>query len=156
LRPLSFKKHLNPLRQSRDLSFLKIQDLESEDARDYELYETQFSLTVCGFDDFRWVSYGFADSDYEEEDTGDEDIDEEVEDGDQSGGKGPGFIEDPIASCGKIDACHPIQNPREYFLTVFEIRSTEILNEWEHVVRTLERSINQCVRRTTFLFPADV
>lgn len=147
MRPLSSKKCLNPLRKSRDLSFLKTQDPESEDQEDYEIHETQFSLTICGLDDFRWNRYSFADSDFEEEDVGDEDTDDTEEDGDQGVGIGPDFLDDPVAPDGVMDACHSIENPREYFLIVLEIRLAEVFSEWEYVVRTLERRINQCVRR---------
>jgi hypothetical protein len=149
---------------------LKSPDSESEDLRDYVIHETHFSLTICGFDDFRWVGYGFADSEEEEEDTGDEDTDdneeeeedtgdedtdddeeeeedtgdEDTDDGEEDGDQSR-FLEDPIASDGKIDAGRPIENPREYFLRIFEVRSTEVRNEWERVVRELQRSINQCV-----------
>ena len=130
------------------MSFLKTQDPESEDQEDYEIHEAQFSLTICGLDDFRWVRYNFADSDFEEEDAGDEDSDDTEEDGDQDVGIRLDFLDDPVAPDGVMDACHSIENPREHFLIVVETRLAEVFSEWEYVVRTLERKINHCVRRT--------
>lgn len=57
-------------------------------------------VTSCGLDDFRWIGYGFANSD--SEDTGDEDTDDDEEEGDKSGRNRLDFFEDPIASDGRI------------------------------------------------------
>lgn len=120
-----------------------MKNLESENQLDYELQEAQFSMTICGLGDYRWVGYCFVDSDPEEEDTDNEDSDGEEENVAQR--EGADFLEDPIASGGREDATRPKGNPREYFLRVVEIRSAEVLDEWEYTVYWLEENIRQCV-----------
>jgi len=78
----------------------------------------------------RWVAYAFVDTDIDGEDLGDEVF---------------SYVKDPIASDGELDANLPIENPREYFLMIFEIRIAQVLKAWEYLVRTVERSIKQYV-----------
>lgn len=82
----------------------------------------------------------FVDSDSEEEDSGNEDSNDEDADVDEEND----FLEDPIISDASVS--HPIGNPREYFLRVFEVRSAEIFEEWAYIVYWLEESIRQRVR----------
>ncbi|KAF2185092.1 hypothetical protein K469DRAFT_688302 [Zopfia rhizophila CBS 207.26] len=122
-----------PPRQWIDLSFLELgTTLRSKDDPEYGLYEAQFSLTICGSDNSRWVAYGFVDTDID----------------DDNGLEGEDFSylgmnADPIASDGDVNANHPIWDPREYFLLMIEIRMRKVLKEWKGLVRKFERSIKR-------------
>ncbi|PSS22711.1 hypothetical protein M430DRAFT_16661 [Amorphotheca resinae ATCC 22711] len=123
--------NINPPRQWTDLSFLKIQPPKSQDQREYGMHEAQISVVICGSDNWRWAGYAFIDTSFEGEDLGDgifsyEDV-----------------HEDPIASNSELHANLPIWDPREYFLTILEIRMTQVRKELEYLVRTVERSVKQ-------------
>jgi hypothetical protein len=125
--------HINPPRQWTDLSFLRIQPPKSQDQREYGMHEAQISVVICGSDNWRWAGYAFIDTSFESEDLGDgifsyEDV-----------------HEDPIASNSELHADLPIWDPREYFLTILEIRVTQVRKELEYLVRAVERSVKQNV-----------
>jgi hypothetical protein len=126
--------HNNPPRQWTDLSFLEILDLESQDQRKYCMHEAQISFVICGSDDQRWAAYAFVDTHFDGEDLGEEIF----------GVQDDPIQDDPIARC-KFGGEYPIGDPREYFLMIFEIRSTEVREEWEHLVRMVERNIKRRV-----------
>ncbi|KAF2175153.1 hypothetical protein K469DRAFT_611726 [Zopfia rhizophila CBS 207.26] len=111
----------NPLRRSTDLSFLLGPARNSRDQRTYLMHEAHISFVVCGSDDSRWVAYAFEEDDRRDLCEGDYD--------------------DPIASNGALFANEPLRNPREYFLTILKVRMAQVLQEWQYVVRKLERSI---------------
>ena len=94
--------------------------------------ESQFSLVICGPDHGHWVGYNFIDDDSDEEDLTIYSFDYEVNN------------EDPI-SLGKLDADQPIWDPREYYLTIVNVRMAQILNEWECLIRALERGVKNYV-----------
>jgi hypothetical protein len=93
------------------------------------LGEAQFSLVICGSDNYRWTAYAFVD----ENDSIFSDLatNESL------------VMEDPIARADRapVDANFPIWDPREYFLVILENRIAQILKEWRNVVRWLERTI---------------
>ena len=95
--------------------------------------EAQISFIICGWANGRWVAYAFVDTDFDGKELAEETFLYE------------GMHEDPIASDGELDANHPIWDPREYFLMIFEVRIAQILKEWECLVRTVERSIKNHV-----------
>ncbi|KAH8588290.1 hypothetical protein B0O99DRAFT_693577 [Bisporella sp. PMI_857] len=124
------KVNRNPPRQWTDLSFLAIESSKLQDQGVYGIHEAQISVVICGSDNRRWVGYGFVDKKFDDEDMGD--------------AQEEGILDDPIASdYGRIDANLPLWDPREYFLSIFEIRIDQVLKEWEFLVRTVERSIKR-------------
>lgn len=113
-----------------DLSFLKSQ---KNNLHHYRIREAQISFVIVGSDNYRWDGYCFAFD--EEEDLLDED-------------SHPIRKDDPISWDGKICRCDaniPIWDPRKYFLAVFESRISQILAEFERLVRMIAKSINQYV-----------
>jgi hypothetical protein len=126
--------HSNPPRQWMDLSFLEIQDQKK-----FIMHEAQITFLICGSDDQRWAAYAFDDTHFDEDYFGDGTFSYE------------GIQDDPIAR-GKIDANLPIGDPREYFLMIFDIRLTQVREEWKYLVRRVELSINKKrVREHPFL-----
>lgn len=121
-----------PPREWTDLAFLNLQPPNSQDQKEYIIRESQFSLVICGPDHGRWVGYNFIDDDSDEEDLAIYNFDYEVNN------------EDPI-SLGKLDADQPIWDPREYYLTIVNIRMAQVLNEWECLIRAIERSVKNYV-----------
>jgi len=89
------------------------------------LYEVQISCVVTGWDEFRWIAYGFVDSeidgylaDYTEDD----------------------LIFDPIGG-GNFDKDFPHWRPRDYWIKVFEHRIAQVMLRWENLVKEVELSI---------------
>ncbi|KIY01980.1 uncharacterized protein Z520_02118 [Fonsecaea multimorphosa CBS 102226] len=122
----------DPLRRSRDVSFLNRQD----DASPMYLYDVQASCVISGFDWSRWDAKFFMDTYYfDSEDPSKEDIWEYREDGLSAGG----MCADPL-TYGLVDADMPIWDPQEYFLKVFQPRFAQALREWRMVVMTLKKS----------------
>ncbi|KAF2252341.1 hypothetical protein BU26DRAFT_255701 [Trematosphaeria pertusa] len=114
-------------RGSTDLSFL--------DMGSYELYEMHFSLTIVGRDESRWDAYAFEHR--EPDDEFGQTIDELAEDPDI-------MMEDPVIGSVEEESCdanHPIWSPRNYYIRVTEMRSKQVLKEWTHLIRKLERTI---------------
>jgi hypothetical protein len=126
--------HTSPPRQWMDLSFLKLEPLESQNQRKYIMHEAQISFSICGSDDQRWAAYCFVDTHFDDSEFGDETLPHK------------GIQDDPIAR-GKMDANCPIKNPREYFLAIFEIRIAQVSEEWKCLVRMAERAIIRSVSR---------
>lgn len=111
------------------MSFLKLQ---KDKLQHYGLFEAQISFVIVGSDNYQWDGYCFASDD--EEDLLEEDND--------------AIRMDPIF--GNWDSCihdanRPIWDPRKYFLAVFESRMSQILAEFERLVRMVAKNINQYV-----------
>jgi hypothetical protein len=123
-----------PLRQSRDISFL---NWESSGPSDF-LYEAQISCVVAGTDHWRWVAYGFVDNYFDPTEEGKETLQSYHEDGELE----EGMRADPF-TYGIDDADNPIQDPRQYFLRVFQIRIEQVKSEWHQVVANLQQSIRE-------------
>jgi hypothetical protein len=118
-----------PLRQSRELPFLSRPTNASETTGDHHyLYEAQTSVIVTGIDDQVWTAYGFVDTYFASGETADN---YDTLEGRLSG------CPDPLAA-GQLNADQPIWTPREYFLKVFEIRSNQVLKEWDNIACTVE------------------
>jgi hypothetical protein len=100
------------------------------------MYEAHISFVICGLDEGRWTAYAFDDTEFDGDALYDRIFPCE------------GFHADPIASeyHDDIDAELPIWNPREYFLRVVASRIARAAEEWEALVRPVERSITEYVR----------
>lgn len=102
------------------------------------MLEAHNSLVIWGTDNHRWAAYAFADTDFDDEALVDKIFPDE------------GFQLDPIS---ETEAKFPIWDPREYFLKVFELRIAQVLEEWEGLVRPVERSIHGYVCESLPLAP---
>jgi hypothetical protein len=136
------KVNTKPRRRWTDLSFLKIDTSDSQDQEPKEvwgIHEAQTSCVVTGWDDWRWVGYGFIDTEIDGflTDLSKDDL---------------GF--DQIAA-GKLEANIPIWGPRDYWLKVFEIRIEQVRKEWEYLIHKVELSVNQYVRGQSQNTPND-
>jgi hypothetical protein len=124
------KVNTKPQRQWTDLSFLKLDMSEPQDPKSKEvwgIHEAQTSCVITGSDEWRWVGYGFIDTE----------IDGFLTDKDD-------LSFDQIAA-EEIDATKPIWRPRGYWLKVFEIRIEQVRKEWEYLIYKVELSVNQYV-----------
>jgi hypothetical protein len=131
-----------PLRQSRELPFLSRPTNASESTGDrHYLYEAQTSVIVTGIDDQVWTAYGFVDTYFASGETGDN---YDTLEGRLSGRP------DPLAA-GQLNADQPIWTSREYFLKVFEIRSNQVLKEWDNIACTVEEVIKRYVLYMEFV-----
>jgi hypothetical protein len=128
-----------------------LQDQNFEEQKELIIEESQFSLTMCGRDEYRWSGYAFASSNAEENDGEDEDQsegeNEDEEDQDESDNddeeEEPSFTLDPISS-GALDAEY-IRNPREYFLEGLNNRLLKSFNCFKDTAKVLEYSITHHV-----------
>jgi len=126
------KVNTKPRRRWTDLSFLKIDTSDSQDQEPKEvwgIYEAQTSCVVTGSDDWRWVGYGFVDTEI---------------DGFLNESSKDDLSFDQIAA-GRLEANIPIWRPRDYWLKVFEIRIEQARQEWEYLIHKVELSVKQYV-----------
>ena len=113
-----------PLRHVRDVSIL---DFEG---RSSFLYEAQISCVISGFDERRWVAYGFVDSYFDGEDG---------ENARNCDGQDPfGYA---YAATG--DPPNPPESARDFFLYVLEIRAKQIGQEWEMVFNNVHKGFRK-------------
>jgi hypothetical protein len=134
------KVNTKPQRRWTDLSFLKIDtsSLQEQEPKEvWGIYEAQTSCVVTGSDDWRWVGYGFVDTEI---------------DGFLTDLSKDDLSFDQIAA-GKLEANIPIWKPRDYWLKVFEIRIEQVRQEWEYLIHKVELSVNQYVRSQTQNLP---
>ncbi|KAJ9500399.1 hypothetical protein H2202_004194 [Exophiala xenobiotica] len=110
-----------PLRHVRDVSLL------NSDGETSFLYEAQISCVVAGIDDWRWVAYCFVDSYFDGENT-------TQDDGDMFSGY-DGF--------GQYGVIGGPDKARLFFLNFLRIRVRLITDEWEEVVRNVEKSFRK-------------
>ncbi|KAE9371903.1 hypothetical protein N431DRAFT_341225 [Stipitochalara longipes BDJ] len=118
-----------PSRRWTDLSFLRLDGLKSQAQDSTEVWgmqEAQISCVIIGTDDWRWVGYGFVDS--EVDGLLDECDEEELQ-----------F--DQIAD-RELYTHSPVQQPRNYWIRVFQIRIASIGKQWEHNLYRLQRAID--------------
>lgn len=145
----SAASNIKPLRQWKDLSFLELQSSTSESEIVYGIHEASISFALCGLDHWRWTAFAFADTAFD-----DHDLQEDLL-------SYNGFQQDPIAQISDpwILANQPIWDPREYFLTVLNVRIAQVGKEWQYLVRKVEQGIKQyvccsaCVSLEVFLQP---
>ncbi|KAH8821447.1 hypothetical protein F5884DRAFT_745770 [Xylogone sp. PMI_703] len=97
------------LRQWRDITFLEAGGENAKDSRVSRLCEAQFSLVICGSDNWRWTGHAFSDTYFNNQSLTDYTFSYD------------GLHEDPIASNGELDANLPLWDPREYFLMIIKI-----------------------------------
>ena len=127
------KFNTKPQRNWTDLSFLKIDtsDLQDQEPKEvWGIHQAQTSCVVTGSDDYRWVGYGFVDTEID------------------------GFLTDlskddlgfDQITAGKLEANISISKPRDYWLKVFEIRIEQVRKEWEYLIYKVQRSVNRYVR----------
>lgn len=102
-------KNGHPLRQSQDVSFLSWKSCGSPGF----LHESQISCVVARTDDWRWVAYCFVDTFFDAAQEAKESVLSYHKDslGDER------MRADPL-TYGVTNADQPIQNPREYFLSL--------------------------------------
>jgi hypothetical protein len=127
------KVNTKPPRRWIDLSFLKMDTSESRNQdpnKVWGIHEAQISCVVAGSDDWRWVAYGFVDTEID------------------------GFLtdlsEDDLSfdriAAGELEAQFPIWKPRNYWLSLFEIRIEQVRKEWEYLILKVDLGVNQYVR----------
>jgi hypothetical protein len=124
----------DPLRHSQDVSFLTL----GTDETPGFLHEAQISCVVAGSDDWRWVAYCFVEAYFDVVDKGKETALEYHDDSLHE----MGMNSDPF-TYGATLMDDSSQNPREYFLTAFRHRLTQVKREWQQVVGKLDQSIRR-------------
>lgn len=130
-------ENANPLRQSQDVSFLNWKSSGSPGF----LYEAQISCVVAGSDEWRWVAYCFVDTYFD----ADEEAKETVQSYHEDSLVTEGMRADPL-TFGVTNADDPIQNPKAYFLMVFQIRINQVKREWQNVVAKVQQSVREYVQ----------
>ncbi|KAK5554436.1 hypothetical protein LTR46_007634 [Exophiala xenobiotica] len=116
-----------PLRQRRDVSLLQ------PEGKHAYLYEAQISCVVSAIDEWKWVAYGFVDS-YFDDENGEN---SRTYDQDTLNGIHTGPFEYGITEADK-----PPAKARDFFCKVLRIRLKQISQEWEEVLRNLEKSFS--------------
>lgn len=105
------------------------------------MFESRFSVVICGSSEKQWAVYAFDDTESDGDDLYEKMI-----------GASPPLHVDPIVSCldgdEPIDADLPIWNPRRYFLLAVANRITRAANGWMTLMTTVERSIKDYVSFT--------
>jgi hypothetical protein len=104
---------------------------------EHDLEEAHFSLSISGSDDDTWIAYGFADDTLDEDNEDNEDDEDNEQNEDEQPDTGE-FTMDPMAPGGEVDMKMHRGGPREYFLTVYDVRIREASEKWCDVVDTLE------------------
>lgn len=134
-----------PLRNSKDITFLRTLAEKSDNSGDYIIYEAKISCLVSGWDRYSWVAYMFIDL-YFEECLIDEDL-ESINDYEQH--RHNGFNIDPFTAAETTtDAA--LTDPREYFLHILAIRLRRVKNEWEHLILYIKDAIETYVSQLVF------
>ncbi|KIX09865.1 uncharacterized protein Z518_00946 [Rhinocladiella mackenziei CBS 650.93] len=145
--PIPNKDHrcigTEPLRETRNVSFLNDAlpgCLPNSPPFDF-LYEAQMSCVIAGFDKWSWDGYFFCDAYFDDGDPDKESVGLYYLDnqGDEL------VLVDPFAR-GELSTDRPLENPINYFLTVFRVRLCQIQNEWQRVVNNLLRRIRIFIR----------
>lgn len=121
----------------RDLSFLQAETPRSRRRKTFVAHQAHFSLTIYGFNDWRWVAYAFDNNHFDDE-RFEHDLKEETF-------SSVGFQEEPIIAGTLHDANMPILDPREYFLRVTQSRLRQVLNYWQDIVSHIKRNIDEYV-----------
>ena len=116
------------------------QALEDEPGVGFDyLHQVELSCAVAGQDEHIWSAYLFADSYHEGWDKDD------LEDYElQTAGLGQGFnIEDPLVGESLSKSPH---KPREYFLKVLIVRSSQARSEWgrtiDHILSLVKQTVS--------------
>ncbi|KAF3806869.1 hypothetical protein GCG54_00007119 [Colletotrichum gloeosporioides] len=126
-----------PLRSSRDVTFLRQRVHEADIGHVDGIYASQISCLVTGHDNWRWTALAFAETWFEEASSFDPTPDmvtryeQDFEDG---------FLTDPLCR-GRYDVAQNGWDPRGYFVRVLEIRLVQVCREWASVVSNLESGL---------------
>ena len=141
--PNGFPQEANakPQRRWIDLSFMKLEtcELQGEDQDPKEVWgiqEAHITCTVAGTDNWRWIGYGFVDTE----------IDGVLADSDLAELK-----MDQIAA-GELETTTPILCAREYWIKIFEIRINSVRKHWLYLIGKIEHSIDQYVSSLSHIF----
>jgi hypothetical protein len=130
------KENVKPRRRWTDLSFLELETRESqkEEHQDpnevWGILEAHISCVVAGTDNWRWIAYGFVDTE----------IDGVLADAD------PEELKMDQISAAKLGITTPIWHARDYWIKIFEIRIDYVRWQWHYLIGKLERSIDLHVR----------
>lgn len=133
----SKKAHHRMKSRLRDVSFLRgeTSTFVGQDV----ILQGHFSIVVHGHSDWNWDAHSFENNDFDHDDQDDEDLEEENSEDEE-------FQDDPNAGRGgKVEVNRPIRDAREYFLQIFDIRSTLALHSAKYLIQWLERSIENYV-----------
>ena len=128
------KVNIKPRRRWTDLSFLNLDNLDSKaeglaTGEIWGIQDAQISFVIIGYDDWRWVGYGFVDSEV---------------DGILAQATEQDLQFDQIAA-GKLDSNLPFQKPRDYWIKILEIRILYVKRKWDYLVHKLELGVSQYV-----------
>jgi hypothetical protein len=129
------KANIKPRRRWTDLSFLNLDNLDSEaegltTGEIWGIQDAQISFVVIGYDDWRWTGYGFVDSEI---------------DGILAQATKQDLQFDPITT-NQIDSNLSFQKPRDYWIKILEIRILYVKRMWDYLVHKLELGVDQYVR----------
>ncbi|KAE9367106.1 hypothetical protein N431DRAFT_82966 [Stipitochalara longipes BDJ] len=125
------KVNAKPRRRWTDLSFMKLEtcELQGEDQDPKEVWgvqEAHISCVVAGTDNWRWIGYGFVDTE----------IDGFLAD------KDPAQLEMDQIAAELLHTTPPLLCAREYWIKIFEIRIACVREHWLYLIGKLERSID--------------
>jgi hypothetical protein len=131
-----------------DISYLQHQypsDGHQQQPRKCIIREAHTSIVICGWDNSKWVGWAFINTPsgstiHDDEEDGEEDQEDEPLE----------MEEDYFAADGDggrvQDANMPIWDPRRYWLVIIEIRILRIMQEWDLLVRFVEKGVEALVR----------
>jgi hypothetical protein len=127
--------------------------MSDSDEVPYCIYESEFSLVICGCHDTRWTAYCFVDGKLETRTeigcttrgNGDANGNTEPNDDDDDDDDDEHVEEDPVAS-GTYLAEHPLCDHREYFLWAIEKRMESAVREANGLFKVLDYGFNNHVR----------
>ncbi|RYP15963.1 hypothetical protein DL765_005403 [Monosporascus sp. GIB2] len=142
LRDLRTRRTGEPLRQSKDITFLRTLLEKNDNSGNDIIYQAKVSCLVSGWDRYSWVAYMFIDL-YFEESHVDEDL-ESIADYEQHLSDHEVRL-DPFTA-GETTSHAALREPREYFLQVLAVRLSKIKHEWEHLVLHIEEAIDTYMR----------
>ncbi|KAL7619657.1 hypothetical protein AAE478_010198 [Parahypoxylon ruwenzoriense] len=121
------------IRQYQDITFLRTMDTKADNSPTEYVYKANVSFLVSGFSCGSWSAYLFNDTYFQtEEDT------ESIEEYLARNSEGP--IVDSLAAGKRLRDTSP-DEPREYFLIIYEIHLRRVTKEWQQVGAFVEESI---------------
>jgi hypothetical protein len=129
-----------PRRRWTNLSFMKLEtcELQRGDQEPNEVWgiqEAHISCVVTGTDNWRWIGYGFVDTEI---------------DGILAESDAEELKMDQIAAA-HLHTTTPIWCAREYWIKIFEIRIGYVRKQWLYLIGKLERSIDLYVRGSSHI-----
>ncbi|KAJ6438997.1 Arginine--tRNA ligase, cytoplasmic-like protein [Purpureocillium lavendulum] len=137
----------SPWRKSEDLSYLCGTTLPKHQGSIDMLHETQQSLIIMGFDRRMWTLHSLTDSYFYSPNPYNEDTLEHYECdtlehyGGDTLAEEPETFYDPI-TLGEHQADLPVDDPREFFFLILQIRLSQALEEWKNINYQLRRHVD--------------